>query len=129
MRVAELEIHRLRDHWFEDYQHTVEPYTLQRAEEITNVPAELIRNLAHAYARAHRPQPYWTLGITKHHNATDYVYARINLALLTGHVGRYGSGLCPPKFTASLLRVRDDSGVAAQPDQPLPSDGVGLGDQ
>jgi predicted molibdopterin-dependent oxidoreductase YjgC len=37
----------------------------------------------------------WTLGITEHHNATDNVLALINLALLTGHVGRYGSGLNP----------------------------------
>ena len=37
----------------------------------------------------------WTLGITEHHNAVDNVLALINLALLTGHVGRYGSGLNP----------------------------------
>ena len=37
----------------------------------------------------------WTLGITEHHNAVDNVFALINLALLTGHVGRYGSGLNP----------------------------------
>ena len=37
----------------------------------------------------------WTLGITEHHNATDNVLALINLSLLTGHVGRYGSGLNP----------------------------------
>ena len=37
----------------------------------------------------------WTLGITEHHNAVDNVFALINLGLLTGHVGRYGSGLNP----------------------------------
>ena len=37
----------------------------------------------------------WTLGITEHHNAVDNVFCLINLALLTGHVGRYGSGLNP----------------------------------
>ena len=37
----------------------------------------------------------WTLGITEHHNAVDNVLALINLVLLTGHVGRYGSGLNP----------------------------------
>jgi predicted molibdopterin-dependent oxidoreductase YjgC len=37
----------------------------------------------------------WTLGITEHHNAVDNVLALINLSLLTGHVGRYGSGLNP----------------------------------
>ncbi len=80
---------------FEDYKATVEPYTLERAQEITGVDADLIRDLAHAYASADRAQICWTLGITEHHNAADYVFALINLALLTGHVGRYGSGLVP----------------------------------
>jgi len=54
-----------------------------------------IRQVAHAYARADRAQICWTLGITEHHNAVDNVLALINLGLLTGHVGRYGSGLNP----------------------------------
>ena len=37
----------------------------------------------------------WTLGITEHHNAVDNVLALINLALVTGHVGHYGSALNP----------------------------------
>ena len=37
----------------------------------------------------------WTLGITEHHNAVDNVLALINLALLTGHVGRCGCGCNP----------------------------------
>ena len=37
----------------------------------------------------------WTLGITEHHNAVDNVLALINLVLLTGHVGRWGSGVNP----------------------------------
>lgn len=80
---------------FEEYQATVEPYTLEVAERLTGVPAGAIRELAHAYARADRAQLCWTLGITEHHNASDNVFALINLALLTGHVGRYGSGLVP----------------------------------
>src|SRR5207245_10506806 len=59
------------------------------------VPADRIRQLSHDYARADRAQICWTLGITEHHNAADNVFALINLALLTGHVGRYGSGLVP----------------------------------
>ena len=80
---------------YEAYAASVEPYTLDRAERDTGVPAALIRQLAHDYARADRAQICWTLGITEHHNAADNVFALINLALLTGHVGRYGSGLVP----------------------------------
>src|SRR5436305_3678618 len=80
---------------FEELRRSVEPWTLERAEAVTGVPAAQIRELAHAYARADRAVICWTLGITEHHNAVDNVRALINLALLTGHVGRYGSGINP----------------------------------
>ena len=80
---------------YEAYQAAVEPYTLEYAETVTGVPADVLRQMAHAYARADRAQICWTLGITEHHNAVDNVLALLNLALLTGHVGRYGSGLNP----------------------------------
>jgi predicted molibdopterin-dependent oxidoreductase YjgC len=80
---------------FDEYRASVEPYTLDYAERTTLVPPELIRELAHAYARAPHAELCWTLGITEHHNAVDNVRALINLALLCGHVGRYASGLNP----------------------------------
>jgi len=80
---------------FDAYAAAVESYTLEYAERETGVPAEAIRDLAHAYATAPRAMICWTLGITEHHNAVDNVLALINLSLLTGHVGRYGSGLNP----------------------------------
>ena len=80
---------------FDDYRRTVEPYTLEYAERETGIPAAAIREAAHAYAKADRAMICWTLGITEHHNAVDNVLALISLALLTGHVGRYGSGLNP----------------------------------
>jgi formate dehydrogenase major subunit len=73
----------------------VEGWTLERGEAVTGVPADAIQALAHDYARADRAQLCWTLGITEHHNGTDNVLSLINLALLTGHVGRWGSGLAP----------------------------------
>jgi formate dehydrogenase major subunit len=79
----------------EAFRAHVEPYTLEYAERETGVPASAIRELARAYATAPRAILCWTLGITEHHNAVDNVVALINLALLTGHVGRYGSGLNP----------------------------------
>ncbi len=80
---------------YQEYRALVEPWTLSLAEKVTGVPAAAVRDLAHAYARAERAQLCWTLGITEHHNGTDNVRALINLSLLTGHVGRYGSGLQP----------------------------------
>ena len=80
---------------FDAYVAAIEPYTLERGEELSGVPADVIKEVAHTYARADRAQICWTLGITEHHNAVDNVLALINLALLTGNVGRYGSGLNP----------------------------------
>jgi predicted molibdopterin-dependent oxidoreductase YjgC len=80
---------------FDAYRASVESYTLEYAERETGVPAEVIREAAHAYARADRAEIAWTLGITEHHNAVDNVLSLINLALLTGHVGKYGSGVNP----------------------------------
>ena len=80
---------------FDEYLATVEEWTLERGEAVTGVPADAIRELAHAYATADRAQLCWTLGITEHHNGVDNVLALINLALLCGHVGRHGAGLNP----------------------------------
>lgn len=80
---------------FDTFAASVEEWTLERGEAVTGVPGWAIAELAEAYARADRAQLCWTLGITEHHNATDNVLALINLSLLCGHVGRYGSGLNP----------------------------------
>jgi predicted molibdopterin-dependent oxidoreductase YjgC len=80
---------------FEEYAESVADWTLERGEAVTGIPADVIREVAHRYAEADRAMICWTLGITEHHNAVDNVLALINLGLLTGHVGAYGSGLNP----------------------------------
>jgi len=80
---------------FDAYAQMVQRYDVARVSKETKVSAELIERLGQDYARADRAMICWTLGITEHHNAVDNVLALINLALLTGHVGRWGSGLNP----------------------------------
>jgi formate dehydrogenase major subunit len=80
---------------FEAYRESVEAYSLEFGEHATGVPGDAIREAAHAYARADKAMICWTLGITEHHNAVDNVLSLINLSLLTGHVGRWGSGCNP----------------------------------
>ena len=63
--------------------------------KVTGVPAEAIRELAHALGNAKTAQICWTLGITEHHNGVDNVLSLINLALLCGQVGRPSAGLNP----------------------------------
>ena len=92
---ADTEFIRRATTGYDEYASCVEAYTLERAEAETRVPASAIKEVAHAYGRADRAMICWTLGITEHHNAVDNVLALINLALLTGKVGRYGCGLNP----------------------------------
>jgi formate dehydrogenase major subunit len=80
---------------FAEYKEKVESYTLDYAERETGIPADAIREMAHSFAKADKAMICWTLGITEHHNAVDNVLALIDLVLLTGHVGRYGSGVNP----------------------------------
>jgi predicted molibdopterin-dependent oxidoreductase YjgC len=80
---------------FDAYRQSIAAWTPERAEDVTGVPAAAIRAMARAYAGARRAMLCWTLGITEHHYAVDNVVSLINLALLTGHVGRWGSGICP----------------------------------
>jgi predicted molibdopterin-dependent oxidoreductase YjgC len=80
---------------FDAFRETVRAYTPERVTRDTGLPAALIERMALDYARADRAMICWTLGITEHHIAVDNVRALINLSLLTGHVGRWGSGLNP----------------------------------
>ncbi len=96
--VNDLQQHAFIEHatlGFEEYRDSVMDWTLDRGEAVTGIPADVIREVAHAYAKADRAMICWTLGITEHHNAVDNVLALINLSLLTGHVGVYGSGVNP----------------------------------
>ena len=109
---------------FESYRASLAGYDPDRVSQITGVPADAIRRLARAYATAERAMICWTLGITEHHNATDSVLSLINLALLTGHVGRYGSGLNPLR---GQNNVQGGGDMGAIPDrlvgfQPLADD-------
>jgi len=80
---------------YEAFRAAVEPYTLERGEALTGVPSDVIREAAHAFAKADKAMICWTLGITEHHNAVDNVISLINLCLLTGHIGKWGSGCNP----------------------------------
>ena len=80
---------------YDAFRASVEPWTLEEAARVTGIPTDAIAETAHLIGQADRVQICWTLGITEHHNAVDNVFALINLALLGGHVGRYGSGVQP----------------------------------
>lgn len=86
---------RERTTGFEELVEHLRPFTPEWAEGITGVPAEDIRNTAIEYARAERSGIYYTLGVTEHVCGVGNVQALCNLALLTGHIGRPGTGVNP----------------------------------
>ncbi len=101
---------------FEAYREKVAGYTPEYAEQITGVPADDIREVARMYATADKATLNWTLGITEHHNGADGVFALIDLGLLTGHVGKYGSGLNPLR---GQNNVQGGGDMGALPDKKV----------
>ena len=80
---------------FEELRACVKDCTPELAEPITGVPAEEIRDAARTFARAERAAIVYSMGITQHTTGTDNVLALANLAMLTGNIGRGGTGVNP----------------------------------
>jgi formate dehydrogenase major subunit len=70
-------------------------YPVERAAGVCGVPAAAIRAAARLYATAGPAMAFHGLGITEHLQGTETVMALVNLALLTGNLGRPGSGINP----------------------------------
>ncbi|MEK7364707.1 MAG: molybdopterin-dependent oxidoreductase, partial [candidate division NC10 bacterium] len=80
---------------FEVLRETVRRYPPERAAQICGVPAEKIREAARVFGRAKAAIIFWGMGISQHTHGTDNARCLISLALLTGNVGRPGTGLHP----------------------------------
>jgi formate dehydrogenase major subunit len=84
-----------RSHAFHEVEAAVAPYTPERAETITGIPADLIRKAAETYARGPKSATLWAMGLTQHRTGTDIVAALLNLILATGMIGRWGAAMIP----------------------------------
>lgn len=80
---------------FEFFKEAVAEYTPEHVEEITGVPAGVIREVARGYAGAGNGTILYTMGITQHVCGTHNVLAVANLAMLCGHIGKESSGVNP----------------------------------
>jgi formate dehydrogenase major subunit/formate dehydrogenase alpha subunit len=92
---------------FEAVRETVMRYPPEEAEKVTGVPAEMIREVARAYATTAKAGVYYTLGITEHTTGTDNVYALSNLVLLTGHLGIRSAGMNPLRGQNNVQGAND----------------------
>ena len=64
-------------------------------EQVSGVPAALIRGAARLYARGPNSAIYYGLGVTEHSQGTTMVMGIANLAMATGNLGREGVGVSP----------------------------------
>jgi formate dehydrogenase alpha subunit len=80
---------------FAALQAAVQDYTLDKVEAITGVARDLIVKAARLYATTKPGSIAYTLGITEHSHGTDGVMSTANLAMLTGNIGKPGSGVNP----------------------------------
>jgi len=80
---------------FEALRETVKKYTPEHVESVTGIPAGELRKAARLYATSGTSAIVYAMGITQHITGTDNVKSCANLAMLTGNVGRPGTGVNP----------------------------------
>jgi formate dehydrogenase alpha subunit len=100
-----------RTEGFEDYIESLEHFTPEWAESVSGVPAADIRKAARLYATAGRAAFYWGMGISQSTHGTDNALALTNLALMTGHVGKPGTGLNPLRGQNNVQGCSDSGGL------------------
>src|SRR3989338_4968338 len=86
---------RTRTEGFEALKTYCNDITPEKAERITGIPAQDIKEAARLYAKADKGAIFYTLGITEHVCGTETVRTIANLAMLTGHIGRPSTGVNP----------------------------------
>ncbi|MBX6353151.1 MAG: formate dehydrogenase subunit alpha [Thermoflavifilum sp.] len=80
---------------FEEYVKSLDKFTLAYAEEMTGIPQAQLVAVADMIAEAKAMCICWAMGVTQHKGGTDTSTAICNLLLITGHVGRPGTGAYP----------------------------------
>jgi predicted molibdopterin-dependent oxidoreductase YjgC len=85
----------------------VDEFTPEWAQEITGVEPALIEEAALLFGRADRGAIYYTLGITEHICGVDNVQSLCNLALMTGNIGREGTGINPMRGQNNIQGAGD----------------------
>ncbi|MGQ3904750.1 formate dehydrogenase subunit alpha [Mixta calida] len=84
-----------RTEGFEEYRKTVAGYTPEAVCDITGLNPADIRKAARLYASAKSASILWGMGVTQFYQGVETVRSLTSLALLTGHIGRPGTGVNP----------------------------------
>jgi formate dehydrogenase alpha subunit len=100
-----------RTEGFDEFAQSLEKFTPAYAEAISGVDRHLIVQAARLYAGAKNGAIYWALGIPEHSHGTDNAMSLIHLALLTGHIGRQGTGLNPLRGQNNVQGASDSGSM------------------
>lgn len=84
-----------RTEGFKDLEKLLKRYSPEEAEKVSGVPAKAIREAARMYATAGAATIVYAMGITQHTTGVDNVLSLANLAMMTGNIGREGTGVNP----------------------------------
>ncbi len=96
---------------FETFKSLIEKVDLDEVSKITGVSMEDIKTLALTYAEAGKSSIVYCMGITQHTNGVDNVKSLANLAMLTGHIGRAGTGVNPLRGQNNVQGACDMGGL------------------
>ena len=77
---------------FEEFKEFVKKYTTENAVEATGIEAEKILELVELINKGERVSIWWTMGVNQGYEAVRTAQAIINIALMTGNIGRPGTG-------------------------------------
>ena len=80
---------------FKSLTENIQKFKPEDMEKVCGIEAEVIRDTARVYAKSDRSIIFWGMGISQHIHGTDNSRCLITLALITGHIGRPGTGLHP----------------------------------
>ncbi|HLN10886.1 MAG TPA: formate dehydrogenase subunit alpha, partial [Xanthobacteraceae bacterium] len=80
---------------FEALKQHLKDYAPEKMAEICGIDADVLRTVARTFARAEAGIIFWGMGISQHIHGTDNARCLIALAMISGQVGRPGSGLHP----------------------------------
>jgi formate dehydrogenase major subunit len=79
----------------EEFRHFVQSWSPERAAPVCRVEAQRIREAARLYVQEGPTMSFHGLGLTEHTQGTEGVMCLVNLALLTGNIGKSGAGVNP----------------------------------
>ncbi len=96
---------------FENFKKLIDTYTPERVEELTQIPQEKLYAAARMYAKAKAGSIVYSMGITQHTSGTDNVLSMANLAMVTGHIGREGTGVNPLRGQNNVQGACDMGGL------------------